>query len=171
MRNLKDLDPKIHGDLAATYEEVMWLAQRPNVTASMARGWYTHVVASKLVRRLREFTGKVSRSAAESDSDTSLRLEHFKRMQTSVTQLVARHRASKKLDPDEFVQLVIDCERVHIVTVAENYAAMRADGNYSKAGIELLDWRKLPPGRQEFLWKRMLHGRVANSTKFKPKLA
>jgi hypothetical protein len=164
----QDLDPAVRAVLTATYQEMMWLAARPNVSAAAARTWYSHVRAAKVVRTLRRFSGMVSRKAAESDPRAALRLEHFKRMQTIVTKMIERHRKLGTLDPDEFVRILIDCERVHVVTFAENYDAMRADGDYEKAGIELLPWRTLSLEKQAFLWKRMLRGRVSNAGDFKP---
>ena len=157
----------LFAELIAIYEEIMWLSHRPNVTASCARGWYTHIMSERVKRRMRQFTGKVSRSAAESDTAT-LRLEHFKRIQTTLTSLVARHRESKRPNPEEFVGVLVEYERVHIVTREENYAAMRAEGNYRKAGIELISWRSLPLKRQTTLWKKMLRGKVANAEAYAP---
>jgi hypothetical protein len=57
---------------------------------------------------------------------------------------------------------------VHIVTFSENYAAMRADGNYRKAGIKLLAWRSIPTERRQVLWLKMLRGKVANAKDFSP---
>jgi hypothetical protein len=123
----------LHTELVAIYEEVMWLSRRPNVTASCARAWYTHIMSERVKRRIRRFTGKVSRSAAENDAAT-LCLEHFRRIQTTLTSLIERHRESKTSNSEEFVRVLVECERVHIVTVEENYAAMCAEGSYSKAG-------------------------------------
>ena len=47
---------------------------------------------------------------------------------------------------------------------------MRAKGNYTKAGIKLLTWLKVPPQRREVLWKKVLRGRVANAAAYSPKL-
>jgi hypothetical protein len=158
----------LHTELIAIYEEVMWLSRRPNVTASCARAWYTHIMSERVKRRMRRFTGKVSRSAAENDAAT-LRLEHFRRIQTTLTSLVERHRESKTSNSEEFVRVLVECERVHIVTVEENYAAMRAEGSYSKAGIELVPWRALSLKRQATLWKKMLRGKVANAEAYAPR--
>jgi hypothetical protein len=168
MRVVEDISPVLRAELIGIYEEVMWLARRPRVTAGNARAWYTHIMSETVKRRLRRFTGKVSRLAAESESAT-LRLEHYKRIQTTLTALAERHREVKKPNPDEFIRVLLDCERVHIVTFEENYAAMRADGNYRKAGIELLPWRSLSPQRQAVLWKKMLRGKVANASAYAPK--
>lgn len=146
---------------------MMWLANRPNVTASAARSWYTHV-GHPVKLKLRQFTGKVSKVAAQ-DEFAVLRLEHYERIQTTLTQLVGRHRKNIKPNATEFLRLLLKCERVHIVTLEENYAAMRAKGNYAKAGIKLLPWHKIPPERRAVLWKTMLRGKVANSSEFAPK--
>jgi hypothetical protein len=121
MRTVEHLDPDLRVELISIYEELMWLAQCPNVTAGNARAWYTHIMSERVKRRLRRFTGRVSRAAAQSES-AILRLEDYKRIQTTLTTLVERHRKLKKPNPDEFIRVLIDCERVHIVTFEENYA-------------------------------------------------
>jgi len=147
----------------------MWLAARTNVTPSMARGWYTHVVAGRLSRRIRHFSGKVSREAI-SHPNATLRLEHHARIQTKLTHLVEAHLKRKRPNPQEFIRVVLECENVHIVTFAENYAAMRNDGNYRRAGIKLVDWRAIPEPRRRTLWTKMLRGKVANASQFAPTL-
>ena len=159
-----DVDRK----LRAIYEDVMWLARREHVRPSAARAWYTHVMAGGLARQLRIFTGKVSESAA-SNPRAVLRLEHYARIQTMLTDLVQRHVAFKRPRPVEFVESVRAAERVHIVTFAENYAAMRHKGNYRAAGIKLIPWSKIPHSRQTTLWARMLRGRVANAADYDPR--
>ena len=165
-----DTSPTITGELASRltsiYEEVMWLAERPNTTPSAARAWYTHVASVALQRQVRMFTGNVSRQALVPDA--TLRLEHFKRMQTTLTKLVGKHLQAGIRNTDEFIRVVVECEQVHIVTVQENYAAMRADGNYQEAQISLVPWQSITTEMQNHLWKRMLRGRVANAGHFKP---
>ncbi len=160
-------DRALRRELTTLYEEVMWLAKRTNVTPSMARAWYTHIVAGRFSRRIRQFSGKVSR-AAISDTKATLRLEHHARIQTTLTHLVEAHLKRKRPSPQEFVRVVLECENVHIVTFAENYAAMRHDGNYRRAGIELVAWRSIPQRRREVLWAQMLRGKVANASAFSP---
>jgi len=162
-----DVDETVRADLLCVYQEVMWLACRPNTTASAARAWYTHVRAGRLSRRIRRFTGKVSATAAAVET-VPLRLEHFKRIQTTLTQLVRRHVETNQHDSEEFIRVVLDCEQVHIVTLGENYDAMKAKGDYGNAGIVLLDWSTLAPIRQRSLWKQMLVGRVSNAIEFAP---
>ena len=145
----------------------MWLARRSNVTPSMARAWYTHVVAGRLSRRLRHFSGKVSQDAI-ADTGATLRLEHPARIQKKLTQLVEAHLKKRRPSPQEFIRLVIDCENVNIVTVKENYEAMRHDGNYRRAGIVLVAWRSIPKTRREALWSTMLRRKVANADAFPP---
>ncbi len=159
---------QVRDDLKEIYEEIMWLARRPNVRPSAARAWYTHVMSGSVRRRVRRFSGKVSQRAVRT-KDGPLRLEHYKRMQTTLTKLVERHLARKKRSPREFISVVMDCERVHIVTFAENYLAMRAKGNYRKAGIKLRNWDSLPKKRQIALWRSLLHGKVANAQLFAPR--
>jgi hypothetical protein len=159
------IDESIRPALRSIYEEVMWLSQRPNVTPGRARGWYTHIMAESLKRRVRQFTGQVSQEAVTS-SGGPLMLEHYLRIQTALSQLVERHRSSRLDAPDEFIDLVIEYERVHIVTRAENYAAMRAKGDYELAGIHLISWTDLPPQRRSELWSSMLKGKVANAAEY-----
>lgn len=152
--------------LCSVYEEVMWLAKRPHTTASVARSWYTHCKAVTLSRRVRRFTGKVSVKALEEGA--VLRLEHFMRIQTTLTALVERHLAEERNDPAEFVRCVLDCENVHIVTFEENYDAMRNKGDYGLAGIELKCWSEVAPEKQAYLWMKVLRGKVANANEFFP---
>src|SRR5688500_12927399 len=112
----------------------MWLAERSNNTPSAARAWYTHVRVQPLRRQVRRFTGKVSRAAATDESAT-LRLEHFKRLQTTLTQLVARHLKTGTRNAAEFIRVILEYEQVHVVTFDENYAARKAKGDYMLAGI------------------------------------
>jgi hypothetical protein len=162
-----EVDSKLTADLISIYEEIMWLSMRPNVTGGRARAWYTHIMAESTKKRIRRFSGQVSR-VASSEIETDLRLEHFKRIQTTLTGLVERHRSRGIRDPEEFVSTVLDYEQVHIVTFEENYAAMRAKGDYEEAGIELVPWVEVPKNRQQELWQKMLRGKVANAAEFKP---
>jgi hypothetical protein len=157
----------LRSELAELYKEVMWLAARPNVTPSMARAWYTHIVAGRFRRRIRQFSGQVSREAVINKKAT-LRLEHHARIQTRLTRLVQTHLKRKRPNPSEFIRTILEGENVHIVTFAENYAAMRHDGNYRRAGIKLLNWRAIPEPRRRVLWAKMLRGKVANADRFSP---
>ena len=153
--------------LLSVYSEIMWLARRPNVSPSMARAWYTHVFAPHLARRVRMFSGQVSSRAAEFPEEI-LRLEHHHRIQTKLTSLVARHISENLSDPSEFIQTVIRCESVHIVTFRENYDALKAKGDYTTAGISLLPWQAVSSSVRQLLWRKMLKGRVANAVDYKP---
>lgn len=153
--------------LSSVYSEMMWLARRPDVTPSMARAWYTHVSAGRLARQTRMFTGKVSSRAAEAPDET-LRLEHHHRIQTTLTQLVVRHISEDLTDPSEFIETVLRCESVHIVTFRENYDVLQTKGDYEAAGIHLISWQDIAPDAQAILWKKMLKGRVANAGHFRP---
>ncbi|NND82921.1 MAG: hypothetical protein HKN50_10880 [Gammaproteobacteria bacterium] len=163
---MASINTELEADLASVYEEIMWLARRPNVTASVARSWYTHATSERLKKHVRMFTGKVSIQAIE-NSDAELRLEHYLRIQATLTQMVERHLESDLNDPRDFINTVLECERVHIVTKPENYAAMRAKGDYSAAGIKLVDWANIPLEQREYLWNKMLKGKVANYTEFR----
>jgi len=147
----------------------MWLSSRPNVTPSRARAWYTHVMAESVKRRIRFFTGHVSRRALEPTA--VLRLEHHHRIQTELSKLVERHRTSETLSSEDFVSFVLNAESVHIVTVEENYGAMRAKGDYAAADIVLHEWQSIPHLRRSEIWKKMLRGKVANAAAFAPSAA
>ncbi len=167
MPQIEDVTPELRAALITIYEEVMWLARRPNVTAGRARAWYTHIMAESVKRQLRRFTGKVSTQAIN-DIGTELRLEHFMRIQTTLTSLVERHRQLEQGNSEEFVRILIDYERVHIVTSRENYDAMRAKGDYALAGINLVPWDEIALNRRTELWRKMLRGRVANASEYAP---
>lgn len=160
------IDNKLDEELSAVYEEIMWLAARPNVTPSVARSWYTHATVERLKKKVRMFTGRVSERAAMFEEE--LRLEHFLRIQTTLTQLVERHLTEDYRDAREFISTIKRCEQVHIVTRSENYAAMRAKGSYQEADINLVDWSTLDYDRQLKLWTRMLRGKVANHREYQP---
>jgi hypothetical protein len=164
---LASLDPKLRSALESIYEEVMWLSKRPNVTPGRARAWYTHIMAESVKRKLRRFTGQVSAKAVEATAEP-LMLEHFMRIQTTLSQLVERHRTNDLDDRDDFLNTLLEFEQVHIVTRSENYDAMRAKGNYEQAGIKLVLWPAIPTARQRALWNSMLRGKVANSSAFIP---
>lgn len=161
------LPPELEGRLRAIYEEMMWLARRPNTTASMARAWYTHVAGVRLATKLRQFSGFVSK-AAIAEEGVTWRLEHFKRIQTTLTKLIERHLVVGVDDPAEFIQTILECEHVHLVSFHENYAAMVARGDYAAAGIDLVEWAEVPPELQRHLWTKILKGRVANAQAFAP---
>ena len=112
------------------------------------------------------FTGLVSENAIKKNEE--LRLEHYLRIQTTLTQLVRNHIQNDIFNATEFVDTIMKCEQVHIVTRTENYAVMRAKGDYTAAGINLVNWKKLNHEQQNYLWRKMLCGKVANHDKFKP---
>lgn len=156
----------LYARLVKLYEEIIWLAKRPGIAPSEARAWYTHVRAVKLRLKIRRFSGKVSVEAAKGHEE--LRLEHYERIQTKLTDLVAEHIEKKLNQPDKFISSLLRWERVHIVTRSENYAAMRHKSDYKAAGIKLISWDKLPPKKRQELWVRVLKGKVCNADKFKP---
>jgi hypothetical protein len=125
-------------------------------------------MSESVKRQLRQFTGNVSAQAVVATGG-DLRLEHYKRIQTTLTALVTRHRT--QVDEDEFVRMLIEYERVHIVTTKENYDAMRAKGDYGQAGIVLVPWAEIPLERRSELWRKMLRGRVANADAYAPQSA
>lgn len=123
-------------------------------------------MAESVKKRIRRFTGQIPRAAVADEGPPIL--EHFMRIQSDLSSLVERHRATDAPDLGEFVQLVVESERAHIVTRSENYAAMRANGSCAVAGIELVDWSTIPPERQAQLWRTILRGKVANAARFLP---
>jgi hypothetical protein len=165
----ENVSQELRAALVSIYEEMMWLAGRPNVTPSRARAWYTHVMAESVKLRVRQFTGLVSRKAVAGDG-TGLRLEHYRRIQTTLTDLVSRHRKDGP-NPEEFLRTLIDYEAVHIVTIEENYAAMRAKGDYQQAGIVLVPWHEVQSDRRGELWTSMLRGKVANAEQYRDSTA
>lgn len=161
------MDSAFSQELTAIYEQVMWLARQPGVTPSMARAWYTHVWANRIKLRIRQFTGQAS-ARAVSNPEQVLRLEHYLRIQTSLTGLVKAHLAEDRTDPEAFIRMLTECERVHIVTFRENYDAQSAAGDSLAAGIDMVPWASIPAEKRATLWKRMLRGRVANARDFQP---
>ncbi|MBT3065881.1 hypothetical protein [Rhodoferax sp. U11-2br] len=124
-------------------------------------------MAESVKRQVRHFTGQVSQKAVAAGG-TGLRLEHYKRIQTTLTKLVDRHQRENRVDPEEFVRTLLEYEQVHIVTVEENYDAMRAKGDYEQARIVLVPWNAIPAARQEELWRKMLRGKVSNAKEYAP---
>jgi hypothetical protein len=163
MKNSTDIQTMLEG----AYEEMMWLARRPNTSPSAARAWYTHIASGRFRRHICKFSGLVSRQALAPGA--VLRLEHFNRLQTVLTKLVARHLREGISDPDEFIRVATECEQVHIVTFRENYEAAMANGDYHKADIALVAWADIPPETQRVLWSKKLRGQVCNAEEFRPK--
>lgn len=81
---------------------------------------------------------------------------------------MARHISKNLSDPSEFIQTVIRCESVHIVTFRENYDALKAKGDYIAAGINVVPWQSVSSDARELLWRKMIKGRVANAIHYKP---
>lgn len=156
---------ELHDALVSVYDEIMWLVRRPNVTPSRARAWYTHVMSESVKRRVRRFTGKVSTNALMHTGEP-LMLEHFLRIQTTLSELVARHYKDETHDANEFLATLLACEQVHIVTRSENYSAMRAKGDYAAANIQLVSWTDVPHKERQHLWIKMLKGKVSNASAF-----
>lgn len=140
------VDEAVRSRLKAIYEQIMWLARQPHVTSGNARAWHTGIWAERLKTQIRWFTGMVSVAAAN-DVSTPLCLEHFMRIQARLTSLVDAHKKASKPDSDEFIRVVLEHERVHIVAKAENDAARKAKGDYVAAGIQLVPWADLPGAR------------------------
>jgi hypothetical protein len=95
-----------------------------------------------------------------------LRFEHFNRLQTVLTKLVARHLREGISDPGEFIRVVTECEQVHIVTFRENYDAAMANGDYHKANIALVAWADIALETQHVLWSKKLRGKCVTPKSF-----
>jgi hypothetical protein len=160
------LSPANETKLLSIYEEIRWLAARPDVSVGMARAWYALIRAEPLKRCIRQFSGMVSERAASAAAGEPLILEHYGRMHASISDLIKSHIAEGRSAPEEFVQTVLRVERVHIVIQRENVDARLAQGDYAVAGIQLLSWDALPAERQKSLWQTMLQGKVANAKAF-----
>lgn len=65
-------DPEVKQSLVQVYEEVMWLAARPDTIPSSARAWCTHIASNRLRRHVRRFTGLVSARDALDDEFVAL---------------------------------------------------------------------------------------------------
>ena len=152
--------------LTSVYEELMWLANRPFVTPRRARAWYSAVVAEALKRKVRRFTGQVSKAALD-DIDGKLVLEHYNRLSHSLSELIELH--SKGInDPSKFIELIQKCERVNITTDKENYRIRKLAGDYRLAGVRMVDWQSIDKAAQAKLYQRKLRGQVANASEFAP---
>ena len=156
--------------LESIFEEMMWLAARPNTRPGAARAWYSHVAVGPLIRSVRRFTGKVSIEAINAP-DEKLVLEHFNRMQSSLSSLVATQLKSCTRDVRAFIDLIHQCEQVHIVTDRQNHDARRAKGDYASAGIVLADWKDIGIDTQRLLYAKKLKGAVSNAAAYAPKSA
>jgi hypothetical protein len=145
----------------------MWLAARSHISPGTARAWYSHVVAGPMIRIVRRFTGKVS-SATITAPNGRLVLEHFNRMQSCLTELVANHIRLGLRNSGEFFDLVDRCEQVHIVTEMENNNVRTARGDYELAQVKLKDWKDIPLDVQRILYSRKLRNRVSNAIHYAP---
>ena len=154
------------------YEEMMWLAQRENVTSQNARAWYSAVRAESVKRKVRRFSGRVSAEAinlaAINNVEGALVLEHYLRVQASLSELLNYHVINGLNDPVAFVTFIYEHEKVHITTKAENQQIRLHGGCYADAGVELCDWVNIPEQIREILWSSKLQGHVANAADYAP---
>lgn len=153
--------------LESVYEEMMWLANRPNVTPRQARAWYSAVVAEVLKRKVRRFSGFVSQAALE-QVDGRIVLEHFNRLAHSISNLLTLHKSQNISDPSVFIELIAECEQVNITTNLENHLIRGAEGNYELAGVTLVHWREIDLALKTRLYQRKLRNQVANAADFAP---
>ena len=159
------VDDSVRKELAECYEEVMYLAGRPNVTPQRARAWYSEVRCRQFKTRIRMFTGMVSEKAIKGVNER-LVLEHHKRLSHTISNLITKHIGDKADNPEEFIESVLKCEKVNITTDQENHKAQAAGGDYKAAGIILVKWGGIDTKRKFELWNNMLRGRVANADEF-----
>lgn len=162
MRVVRD---SLRSDLESCYEEIMYLADRPNVSPQRARAWYSSVRREQFKRSICMFTGMVSEKAIV-DVNENLVLEHPERLSYTISKLISKHAEDKTYNPEEFVDSVIRCEKVNITTDRENHAVRKAEGDYESAKIILIEWRKIDEQRRIELWKNKLNGAVANADEF-----
>lgn len=154
--------------LISTYEELMWLANRPHVTPQQARAWYSQVIAIPLAPKVRRFTGMVSRKAIENIHER-LVLEHYNRLSHSLSRLIETHVEQQINDPTPFLALIEQCEQVNITTDEENHRVQEAAGDYNAANIQLVEWESLSTQDRAFLWQKKLRGKVSNASDYAPR--
>lgn len=159
--------PAVEARLISTYEELMWLANRPNVTPRQARAWYSQVLAIPMAPKVRRFTGMVSCQAIE-NIHGRLCLEHYNRLSYSLSQLIEDHLEKQINDPTQFLKLIEQGEQVNITTDDENHQVQKTRGDYEAAKIKLVEWNTLSVQQRELLWRTKLKGKVSNATNFAP---
>jgi len=152
--------------LEICYEIIMQAARAQLLNARGVRTGYTHWLGPELKKEVRIFSGYVSQRAIDNGTHIGLVLEHYLRIQTELTALIAKHLEAGE-NSEEFVNEVKRLEQVHIVTKEENTMLRRKaiSGNYEKAGIELIPWSNVPAESLGFL-RRKLQGAVANAQEF-----
>ena len=156
----------IDSKLRLCYELMMQVARTGFFTARAVRGGYTHWLGPEFAKEIREFSGLVSRSALENGSETGLVLEHFLRIQTTLTSLIEKHMNEGE-NVVEFIREIKRLEKVNIVTKQENdlLRTKKYSGSYEKAGVEMVSWEKVPESSKYFLRKK-IRGKVVNADKY-----
>jgi hypothetical protein len=149
-----EFSQELKDQLSEAYEQMIWLAGRPGVTPGNARAWYSHVIAAKFKNKVRRFTGKVSQEAIKNPM-ADLCLEHYFRIQTSLTQLLNKHIKGKIHNPEAFIQLIYDMERVHLVLEHENQKIHKCKGHYPSAGVILTDWEDIDSEVRALLYRKI----------------
>lgn len=137
------------------------------LNARGARTGYTHWFVRELSKEVRYFSRYVSEKAIEHGQTVGLVLEHPHRIQTMLTQLIARHIETGE-NAKEFVSEVKRLDKVHIVVKNENDALRRKEvsGDYTKAGIKLVHWNDIPRANRKHLLTKLI-GRTANIDEFR----
>lgn len=157
-----DIDSK----LRLCYELMMQAARTGIFIARAVRGGYTHWLGPEFAKEIREFSGFVSKSAINNGSETGLVLEHFLRIQTTLTSLIEKHMNEGE-DVFEFIREIKRLEKVNIVTRKENnlLRTKNISGSYEKADVVLVPWENVPESSKIFLRKK-LRGKVVNADKY-----
>lgn len=158
---------QVQNKLTAIYEDMMWLTARPHLTPARARAWYSAVMREMMKTQVCLFTGYVSRAALTAPNG-ELVLEHYNRLSHSLTALLSAHVTAGTHNPSEFIALVEHCERVNITTKRENQIVQQTQGDYARAGIELIEWMNIEDEKRRLLYRTKLQGRVANHTNYAP---
>ncbi|GJH34212.1 hypothetical protein CBA19CS91_15665 [Paraburkholderia hospita] len=175
LRRRKTINNDARARLLAIHAGIVVMAKTGLFTACELRTVYSHGCRAGKGKVYTLFTGKVSKAALATldpgfiaDEMSRLHREHPDRLQAEITALIERQMANGDYDADAFADRVMALERVNITTRGENYAAMRAGGDYQQAQIELVDWSDISADSQQTLWRKMLAGHVANAAEFAP---
>ncbi|GAB3357942.1 MULTISPECIES: hypothetical protein [Giesbergeria] len=165
---MSDFDQETMTQLRLIYQDMRWLADRDHVGPKRARAWYSAVMNRTVGKKVCFFTGKVSEKAVLQRKN--LVFEHFERLSSSLSQLLEKHKESNASEDEgfnDFVNLIKKCERVNITTNKENDEIKKAEGNYEKAGVVLIDWSDIKcQNAIRAFKKKIAGGNIANAKEF-----
>jgi hypothetical protein len=94
--------------------------------------------------------------------------EHHRRLHKSITALVEDHLRDKLDHSGSFITKIADLESVNITTREENGRLLHNGGDYSRAGVTLIDWNLVEAKRQIEIWKKKIKSKVSNDHLFEP---